>query len=255
MNFLFASLVFFEMKDRELIKALLFAIIPAVVMLIGALAALIRKPGKSVRSYILHFAAGVIFSVAAAELLPVIMKKHSPFMIGAGFFLGLAVVLRVRELTNTGLKQGRSMGKMVPWGLLTGIGADIFTDGFILGIGFTAGTREGTMLAIALSTEFISIGLTTSSELRNKKITGKKTMGIITALVLLFYISAVVSSFLFRSLGDKAIEIVLSFGLSALLYLVTEELLKEAHQSEESIWHTSAFFIGFFLFVIFGMLE
>lgn len=48
-------------------------------------------------------------------------------------------------------------------------------------------------------------------------------------------------------------EVVLPFGLSALLFLVTEELLVEAHKEEESLWLTSAFFGGFLLFLILGM--
>ena len=45
----------------------------------------------------------------------------------------------------------------------------------------------------------------------------------------------------------------LSFGLSALLFLVTEGLLTEAHEEKETFWHTSAFFGGFLLFLILGM--
>ena len=42
----------------------------------------------------------------------------------------------------------------------------------------------------------------------------------------------------------------LAFGVAALLYLITEELLLEAHasQKEEHIWWVDAmFFLGFFL--------
>ncbi len=49
-------------------------------------------------------------------------------------------------------------------------------------------------------------------------------------------------------------ELVLSFGLSALLFLVTEELLTEAHEEKETVWHTSIFFGGFLLFLILGMM-
>ena len=33
--------------------------------------------------------------------------------------------------------------------------------------------------------------------------------------------------------------------MMALLYLVTEELLVEAHKKPDNVWITSAFFIGF----------
>jgi ZIP family zinc transporter len=36
-----------------------------------------------------------------------------------------------------------------------------------------------------------------------------------------------------------------AFGLVALLYLVTEELLTEAHEKPETAWGTAMFFVGF----------
>ena len=41
-----------------------------------------------------------------------------------------------------------------------------------------------------------------------------------------------------------------SFGLVALLYLVTEELLVEAHSVPERPWVTSLFFVGFLLILL-----
>ena len=36
-----------------------------------------------------------------------------------------------------------------------------------------------------------------------------------------------------------------AFGLIALLYLVTEELLTEAHENPETWWGAASFFVGF----------
>ncbi|AMR29526.1 hypothetical protein A0257_22135 [Hymenobacter psoromatis] len=49
------------------------------------------------------------------------------------------------------------------------------------------------------------------------------------------------------------LEIVLSFGLAALLFLVTQELLTEAHEEPESPWLTAMFFLGFLVFLLLGM--
>ena len=40
---------------------------------------------------------------------------------------------------------------------------------------------------------------------------------------------------------------VLAFGAAALLYLVTEELLVEAHETPDTNWHVIAFFAGFII--------
>lgn len=48
---------------------------------------------------------------------------------------------------------------------------------------------------------------------------------------------------------------VLAFGLAALLYLVTEELLVEAHEVRENRVTTSMFFAGFLLLLMIDVLS
>ena len=50
------------------------------------------------------------------------------------------------------------------------------------------------------------------------------------------------------NLSDGAMEIVLSFSLSELLFLITEKLLKEVYEEKEIVWHTSASLLDFFYF-------
>jgi ZIP family zinc transporter len=46
---------------------------------------------------------------------------------------------------------------------------------------------------------------------------------------------------------------VLAFGAAALMFLVTEELLTEAHEEKETPLLTATFFAGFLAFLILGM--
>ena len=48
----------------------------------GAMIAALRPPGRVFRSSIQHFAAGVIFSVVAVELLPDVRRGHDPLEVG-----------------------------------------------------------------------------------------------------------------------------------------------------------------------------
>jgi ZIP family zinc transporter len=41
-----------------------------------------------------------------------------------------------------------------------------------------------------------------------------------------------------------------AFGLIAFLYLVTEELLTEAHENPETAWGTASFFLGFLIMTV-----
>lgn len=47
----------------------------------------------------------------------------------------------------------------------------------------------------------------------------------------------------------------LSFGAAALLYLVTEELLVEAHEVPKTTLSTAMFFLGFLILLIIDMVR
>ncbi|OQP58950.1 transporter [Niastella vici] len=236
-------------------KIILFSLIPVFTMVTGGIAAIYKKPNGNIRSLILHFAAGVVFSVVAVELLPDIVKQHKPLQIIIGFCLGLIAMLLIKKFAESREDQDvKVIESKLPLSLLVGIGVDIFIDGLLLGIGFSAGTKEGMLLAIALSVELLSLGMATAIELGQNKLPKQKSITIIALLSIIFFTSAVLGATLLHNLSDSAMEVVLSFGLSALLFLVTEELLIEAHEEKEAVWHTAAFFTGFLVFLILGMI-
>ena len=76
-----------------------------------------------------------------------------------------------------------------------------------------------------------------------------------TGLGLLFVFFAALGATLLSHLPHFLLEMVLSFGLAALLFLVTEELLVEAHEEKETPLLTASFFGGFLLFLILGMVN
>jgi ZIP family zinc transporter len=237
-------------------KILLFSLIPVFTMVVSGIIAVYKKPNGNMRSLILHFAAGIVFSVVAVEILPDVVKEHKPFQVVIGFVLGLVTMLLIRHLAEDKEEKEivQANKKALPISLLMGIGVDIFIDGLLLGIGFSAGETTGVLLAIALAIELISLGMATVTEFGNNGLSKDKSIGIIVGLSLVFFASAVLGATLLHNLSDSAMEIVLSFGLSALLFLVTEELLTEAHEEKETIWHTSIFFFGFLIFLILGMI-
>lgn len=223
-------------------------------MIFGALIALTKPPSNAVLGVILHFAAGVVFSVVAVELLPDIVKRHAPLEIMIGFTAGVAVMLFLRVASRRiADKDDANADAELPVGLLFGIAVDLILDGLLLGIGFAAGNSEGMMLAFALSLELLTLGLATTATLRTKAIAKTKTFSVILVLSSLLSIASIIGTTVLRRLDSNALEIVLSFGLAALLYLVTEELLVEAHEVKETPFHTASFFLGFLVLLILGM--
>ena len=74
-----------------------YALLPVVATIVGAIIAAFRPPNARLRSMIQHFAAGVVFSVVAVELLPDVIKEHRPLQVVIGFALGVLVMLAIKH--------------------------------------------------------------------------------------------------------------------------------------------------------------
>lgn len=150
-----------------------YAMLPTLALMGGGLLALFIRFGVQARSAILHFAAGVVFSVVAVEILPDVVLLHSPALTTVGFALGIGLMLLIRYLTATPENPERGdvvTATRLPTTFLLAIGIDLFVDGLLLGIGFTAGAKEGVLLAVALAVEVLSLGLATATSLQKRRL-------------------------------------------------------------------------------------
>lgn len=217
--------------------AWLYTLIPAGITVLGAVAAVNIRTGPTVVSAIQHLAAGVVFAAAAGEIMPDIAHSGSPVATIIGGFAGIAVMLAIRQIERS--IEG-------PSAMLTLIGVDILIDGMVLGIGFAAGMTAGLLLTIALSIEVLFLGLAVTNGLAGVVRSKSRIVAIVAALVVLLPVGAAIASPV-AALPPQYVTGFLSFGLIALLYLVTEELLVEAHETPDRPWVAALFFVGFLL--------
>lgn len=125
----------------------------------------------------------------------------------------------------------------------------------MIGIGFAAGAKEGKLLTLALTIELLSLGLALASSMTKAKMAKVRIIGTVAALATLILVGAGLGATVLQSFSKEALEVVLSFGLAALLFLVIEELLVEEHEEPETPLITSTFFAGFLLFLILGIVS
>lgn len=236
-----------------LTTALLYSLAPVLAAAFGALAVLLWTPKASVRSALQHFAAGVVFSVAAVELLPEIRKQHHPLEVVVGFTLGIMLMLALRSLTAQWENKATEGSGTFPFSLFAAVALDVLIDGFLIGIGLRAGRKEGLLLTIALTTEFVSLGLALMLELLERPVSRLRAFRLVLAVCLLVVVGAVGGTSLLAELSPDIVQMSLSAGLAALLFLVIEELLVEAHEVKETPWITASFFLGFVSFLALEM--
>ncbi|MGB8517510.1 MAG: transporter [Gallionella sp.] len=221
-------------------------LIPACIALLGGVMASFWSPSHQARSLIQHFAAGVVLAALAVELLPEIEREHATgwvliiaFAFGSLFMYGMKLwTLRMEHQAAANAVEGLAIG------LLLATFIDVATDGFIIGAGFAAGGATGTILALGLSVELLFLGLALASEATK----GWRIIAISGALGGTVLAFALLGSYLLAGASGTVIGGALAFSAAALLYLVTDELLVEAHEVEDVPASTLVLFAGFLAF-------
>jgi zinc transporter, ZIP family len=222
--------------------------IPSVVALLGGVLAAFWRPSRHARSLIQHFAAGVVLAALAVELLPEIRREHAPgWAVGLAFAVGSLFMFGMKLLTEHLEKSSTGHGTGVDRGLLMATFIDVAVDGFIIGAGFAAGGETGPILAIGLSVELLFLGLALTSDAPGG---GWRIVALSGGLGLVVLAAAAIGKLLLAGASVTVIGASLAFSAAALLYLVTEELLVEAHKEPEKPISTLVLFAGFLAFWI-----
>jgi len=225
----------------------LFAmLIPAIVASLGGLLAVFWNPSHQTRSLIQHFAAGVVLAALAVEVLPEISREHAPgwVIIGAFAFGGLMMYIMKLWSMHLESKESDSDKESFNYGLIAATFIDVAVDGFIIGAGFAAGGNTGFILALGLSVELLFLGLS----LVSNTIKGWRVVMMTAALAGVVLTCTLLGNYLLSGASTSLISAILAFGVAALLYLVTDELLVEAHTIEEKPSSTLWLFAGFLVF-------
>ncbi|BDT66710.1 hypothetical protein os1_08740 [Comamonadaceae bacterium OS-1] len=236
-----------------LLGVLTFAAFPAVAVVVGGIVAAVRPPNATTRSAVQHFAAGVVFAALATELLPEVMHQRMPLQTIAGFAFGVIAMLVLKALTAHAPEKD-VVESGVPKSLLIALGVDIALDGLLVGVGFAAGEKQGLLLTIALTLEVLFLGVSAAAALSRTGATRISIVLVTAGLGGLLLVGAGIGSLFLSGMSSEALDVVLSFSIAALLYLVVEELMVEAHEVPETAWLSATFFVGFLVLLVVEML-
>lgn len=237
-----------------MLEMLKFLVAPFLSPAIGALITIRLKPSEWVRSVLQHAAAGLVFAAATVEMLPVVLREKQPLPTAVGFIIAVSflLVVRWRFRAKPDKKEATSPKTVIP--LATAVGLDAAVDGLLVGLGFAIGEAEGKLLAFAMTLEnmFVGIALASSSQEKNMK---KTVTFFLTATAGVFFLIAAIAGFLIASsLQGFILTAVVAFGIAAIFYLVTEELLIKVHKNPDTAIETSSFFVGYLTILVLTML-
>lgn len=220
---------------------------PAAVMLFGGILTFFWHPSKTLIGLVQHLAAGIILAALMIEVFPEMRRKNIAqstlifsFIVGVLFMYGVKLVGEYLERGHA----THSEQKRLNYGMIITVFIDAALDGVTIGAGFAAGEKVGFALALGLSVEMLFLAMSLISD----TLKGIRILWLSACFSLTILIFAVLGyNFLSTSSGG-AIAIALAFSAAALIYLVTDELLIEAHEQEEKSYSMLVLFSGFVLF-------
>ncbi len=242
-------------SDTYLIYVIVYGLLCATSLAVGGVIAAFRPPSATIHGYIQHTAAGLVFAALGVEILPDVLHRGVPLAVAFGFATGIIFMLSIRAVSE---RLARGSGRAEKWTLIGVVTTDVFIDGSLIGVTSAAarGSNQQTLLvAIALSAELLSLGLSMGATLRRSGDSWIRSLRTTTLVAFSPLIGAIVGYLGGRALSSGWIEGVLAFAAAALLYLAAEELLKEAHKVPETPLSTALFFFAFLALLLVDMVS
>ncbi|MCH2136011.1 MAG: hypothetical protein MK101_05450 [Phycisphaerales bacterium] len=216
-------------------------------LIVGVLAGVWLSPGRRVRAGAQHLAGGVVFGAIAVELVPVMEAQAHSSAIIVGLALGAGLMLALRGLRGREDDQGRASGHSaiagISIGFLIALAVDLVIDGLLISLGVAAGEEGGLLLGVAVAIETLFIGLAVAASSRGK---GLQVCLLSLGLGAILIGGGAAGWQLADALKGWWLTSLLAFGTAALIWLVIEELLVEAHEGDgETLLGAAMFFVGF----------
>lgn len=220
---------------------------PPAVVLSGGVLTFFWRPERTVISLVQHLAAGIILAALMVEVFPEILRTPMAestlilsFAIGVLFMYGVKFLGERLEGGNT----SRTAQQRLNYGMIITVFLDALLDGVTIGAGFAAGQKVGFALALGLSVEMLFLAISLISD----TIRGLRMVALCACLGATLLVSGVLGYHFLSTSSGSTIATALAFSAAALIYLVTDELLIEAHEHEEKPYAMLVMFGGFVLF-------
>ena len=230
------------------VSLLICLLLPALSVLAGALVVRFWQPTSVTLAAVQHFTAGLVLSAVAVELMGDLVSTPHFVAVVTGFVVGVLFMLAIGKITQRAESSQEQVGGSS--GLIFAVGVALFVDGLLVGTALTLGAKRGVLIALALTIEAFFLALSTCSTLRTRR-AGRREMLLVPFLLAVLVVTGVLTARFFSVQLDGALLVgTLSFATAALLYLVVEELLVEAHQGEDRGITPAFFFAGFLLLYV-----
>lgn len=232
----------------NLLLVVLLALVPAAANMLGGLVAEVVSLSERVFSAALHLAVGIVIAVIGLELMPRALEANPvwvplvAFTVGGGLFLGVDAL--------SGFLQARAgkRGTGGALGIYFGVALDLFSDGVMIGTGSVINPALGLLLAVGQAPADLPEGFAAQAAFRRAGVARRWRVLAGAGFVVPILLGAVLGYLALRDAPEVVTLSVLAFTGGALLSVVIEEMIPEAHEAKQSRLDSFYLTVGFVIF-------
>ncbi|HHY17654.1 MAG TPA: ZIP family metal transporter [Firmicutes bacterium] len=213
-------------------------------------------------SFLLAASGGVMISISLVELIPEAIEVGSKAMAAAGLLMGvLALFILDMVLPHThgslfrcekrGVYHGERTAKMRSMGLLIGLGIAMHNlpEGLAIGAAYAHQESLGFGVSLMIAAHNIPEGMAMAVPLK----AGKMKPGAVVLSTILAGIPVGVGALAGVLLGQVSpvvLSVSMGFAAGAMMYVVSDELIPEAHLCGHGEYPTVGLVVGIFLGIL-----
>ncbi len=219
----------------DFVTVLGFAALPAAGNLLGAALAEIFPVSGRILSLALHLAAGIVLAVVGLEIMPKALDVGAPwapllaFVAGGGVFVALD-----RVVGSVGVRLGVSEERGGALAVFGGVSIDVFSDGVMIGTGTVLNPALGLLLALGQVPADVPEGFAAVATLRDAGVSRKRRLLMAVGFAVPVLLGAAVGFLALRNAPEVLTLSVLALTGGALVAVVVEEMVTEAHAGDTS---------------------
>lgn len=237
------------------VLVLALAALPAAGNFLGGLASEAVNVSERALSLSLHLAAGIVLAVVGLELMPEALTATPvwvpivAFVAGGVFFIGIEHLI--------GFVQGRlapDRRSTGPLGIFSGVSLDLFSDGVMIGTASILNPSLALLLALGQVPADVPEGFAAVATLRRAGVRRRTRLLMALSFTLAILAGAALGYFALRGAPEVVTLSVLALTGGALMSVVVEEMVTEAHEGETSLLGPLFLTGGFGLFALIAVL-
>lgn len=237
----------------QFLFVLILAALPVVSNFMGAMIAEALPVSRQSLGLALHAAVGVLLAIAATELLPRVLMAKPVWATILALFLGGAFFIWINQLLKLNKNRLRGIDlNTASEVIFLSIAIDLFGDGLMIGTSLTIAPHLGVMLTSARVVAHIPEGFVTNAAFKSQHLSREIRFLLLSAFIIPVWLGAALGYWGLRGQADLLKLIVLAFTTGTLITAIAEEIMPEAHQTQDTNWSSITFIGSFALSMLFS---